>query len=98
MFSMHDEIKTFAIVVSGSGRAGLVIPHLRRGELLEAIWIPDMGLRLRAAQGNVWIALTPSGMQENFAGTTSLQVLETSPGLVNCGWEVPLTGAHALHG
>lgn len=93
---MLENIETFAIAIPTQGPAGLAVPHLGRGEILEAIWISPFGLRLRTERGSAWVKLTAELMAKHWGGENFLQILETDPSIKrdNC-WLVPLTGAPA---
>ena len=88
---MLQNVSTYAIVSSGS-QHGLTVPHLDRGELLEAIWISGSGLRLRAEHGSVWVGIDDATALSHWKGQRTLQVLETDAGRSDACWQVPLTG------
>lgn len=90
---MLEKIETFAIASSTEGPSGLALPHLGRGEILEAIWLPPFGLKIRTERGCSWVEMKADVMEKHWGGESFLQILETN-GLQkdNC-WLVPLTGA-----
>ena len=90
---MLETIETYAIAIPAQGPAGLAVPHLGRGEILEAIWIFPHGLRLRAQRGSTWVKVTQDQMAKHWAGEGFIQILETDPNKQDNCWLVPLTGA-----
>lgn len=92
---MPNPIRNYAIAVPKEGSCGLAIPHLGKGELKDAIWVPGEGLKVRAEFGSAMIALSDESMEIHFAGEVHIQILESGPGQQDAGWLVPLLKAPA---
>lgn len=88
---MSKIIAAYGVAIPAQGPAGLAIPHLDLGEILEAIWTEGRGLSLLAEQGTAIVQMSAHVMEKYFARDESLQILETDVGKVDRGWLVPLS-------
>ena len=92
---MQKIIKRYTVATTAKGAAGLSIPHLWLGDIIDAQWEYGAGLNLRCTQGVARVEVTSSDVRKHWAGESLLRIVESTPGRMDAAWMVPLHGAPA---